>query len=51
MGVNEYLGVGYDYEDEYLKKLRKVTKEQVREVAQKYFDTEAYTIAYVGKTK
>lgn len=51
MGVNEYLGVGYDYEEEYLKKLRKVTKEQVREVAQKYFDTETYTIAYVGKTK
>jgi len=51
MGVNEYLGVGYDYEDEYLEKLKKVTKEQVREVAGKYFDTETYTIAYVGKTK
>lgn len=51
MGVNEYLGVGYDYEEEYLKKLRKVTREQVREVAQRYFDTETYTIAYVGKTK
>lgn len=51
MGVNEYLGVGYDYEDEYLTKLRKVTKEQVREAARKYFDTETYTLAYVGKTK
>ncbi len=48
MGVNEYLGLGYDYDDKYLDEIRRVTPEQVQQLAQKYFDTENYVIATAG---
>jgi zinc protease len=49
MGVNEFKGVGYDYDDKYLEKLRGVTKEEVKKVAEKYLDTKNYLLAVVGK--
>lgn len=48
MGVYEYLGLGYNYDEVYIDKIRAVTKEQVVEVSKKYFDTENYTIATAG---
>jgi predicted Zn-dependent peptidase len=49
MGVNEFLGLGYDYDENYLEKIRGITKEKVQEVAQKYLDTKNYVLAVVGK--
>jgi predicted Zn-dependent peptidase len=49
MGVNEFLGLGYDYDENYLEKIRGVTIEKVQEVAQRYLDTKNYVLAVVGK--
>jgi len=49
MGVNEFKGVGYDYEKKYIEKIRAVTIDQVKEVAERYLDTEDYVLAVVGK--
>jgi predicted Zn-dependent peptidase len=49
MGVNEFLGLGYDYDENYLEKIRSITKEKVQEVVQKYLDTKNYVLAVVGK--
>jgi zinc protease len=49
MGVNEYLGLGYDYEKEYIPRLRALTTTEVQAAAMKYFDTENYVLATVGK--
>lgn len=46
---NEFLGVGYDYEDDYLTKIRKVTVDDVRKAAADYFDTNNMVIATAGK--
>ncbi len=48
MGVNEYLGLGYNYNDMYIEKIRAVTAEQVVDIAKKYFDTENYVLATAG---
>jgi zinc protease len=50
MSVNEFKEVGYDYDDQYIDHIRQVTAEQVRQVAEKYLDTENYVLAVVGKT-
>jgi len=49
MAYYEYVGAGYDYDETYREKLEMVTAEQVRQVAAKYFDTDNYVQAYVGK--
>ena len=49
MDVNEFLGVGYDYDEKHLEKIRAVTKEMVKEAAQKYLDTKNYVLSVVGK--
>ncbi len=49
MGVNEFRGAGYDYDDKYIESLRKVTIDQVKQVAEKYLDTDNYVLAVVGK--
>ncbi|MCP4569440.1 MAG: insulinase family protein [FCB group bacterium] len=49
MGVNEYLGVGYDYEKRYLPKMRALTVDQVKNAAAKYFDTQNYILSTAGK--
>jgi zinc protease len=48
MGVYEYLGLGYDYDDKQIEKIRNVTAEQVQQAAQKYFDTKNYVLATAG---
>ena len=49
MCINEFEGVGYDYDDKYIENLRKVTVDQVKQVAEKYLNTENYVLAVVGK--
>jgi len=49
MGMNEFRGVGYDYDDKYIETLRKVTVDQVKQVAEKYLNTDNYVLAVVGK--
>jgi predicted Zn-dependent peptidase len=51
MAVNEFVGLGYDYQEELIAALREVTPEQIQQVAQKYFDTENYVLATVGAPK
>jgi predicted Zn-dependent peptidase len=46
---NEFLGVGYDYQDDYLTKIRKVTPADIQIVVNDYFDTEHLVIATAGK--
>ncbi len=46
---NEFLGVGYDYEDDYLSKIRGVTVDDVQRVVKDNFDTENMIIATAGK--
>ncbi len=48
MGVNEYLGVGYDYDESYLDNIRKVDRGLVMRTARRYFDTTNYVIATAG---
>ncbi len=48
MGVNEYLGLGYDYDDIYIDQIRKVDKGLVMKTARRYFDTKNYVIATAG---
>ncbi len=48
MGVYEFMGLGYNFGDEYIKKIREVTPEQVTAAAEKYFDTKNYVIATAG---
>ncbi|MDD4050984.1 MAG: insulinase family protein, partial [candidate division Zixibacteria bacterium] len=50
MGIGEYLGIGYDYEDRQIPQIRTVTAEQVRDAAMKYFDTVNYVLATAGKS-
>jgi zinc protease len=49
MCKNEFLGVGYDYQDDYLAKIRRVTVEDIQRVVNDYFDTENMVIATAGK--
>jgi zinc protease len=49
MGINEFKGVGYDYDDKYIESLRKVTVDQVKQAAEKYLNTDNYVLAVVGK--
>ena len=49
MCKNQFLGVGYDYENDYLNKIRNVTPGDVRRVVQTYFDTDNMVIASAGK--
>ena len=49
MCINEFEGVGYDYDNKYIENLRKVTIEQVKQAAEKYLNTDNYILAVVGK--
>jgi predicted Zn-dependent peptidase len=51
MAVNQHIGMGYNYEDDLIAKLKLVTPEDVQRVARKYFDTENYVLATVGAPK
>ncbi len=49
MCKNEFLGVGYDYEDDYISKIRKVAPSDIQRVVKDYFDTDNIVIASAGK--
>jgi len=49
MAYYEYVNAGYNYDDSYKDRFDKITIEDVQNVAVKYFDTENYVQAYVGK--
>jgi zinc protease len=49
MGVYEYLGLGYDYNDKFVSAIRNVTVSDVHNAANRYFDTDNYIIATAGK--
>lgn len=51
MCKNEFLGVGYDYDDDYLTKVRQVTTADVQRVVKDYFDTENMVISTAGKLR
>jgi zinc protease len=46
---NEFLGVGYDYENDYLAKIRQVQTSDITRVARQYFDAYDIVIATAGK--
>jgi zinc protease len=48
MGVNEYLGLGYDYDEIYIDNIRQVDKGLVMKTIRRYFDTKNYVIATAG---
>jgi len=48
MALSEYLGRGYDYDDRTADLVQAVTVEDVRRVAQTYFDTENCVMTTVG---
>lgn len=49
MALHEYLGVGYQYWDSYIDKLRAVTTQEVQAAAVKYIPYNNYVLATVGK--
>ena len=49
MCKNEFLGVGYDYEDDYISKIRAVKPTDILRVVEDYFDTDNIVIASAGK--
>lgn len=49
MCKNEFLGVGYDYEDDYISKIREVTPTDIQRVVKEHFDTGNLVIASAGK--
>lgn len=49
LAVDEYLGREPDYDKTLLQQLSQVTAESVRQVASKYFRTDAYILATAGK--
>jgi predicted Zn-dependent peptidase len=49
MAYYEFVGVPYSYDDDYLARLNKVTMADIKRVANQYFDTANYIVAYVGK--
>jgi len=49
MGFNELYGLGYENGRRYLAAINAVTAEDLRRVARKYFDDEAYALVVVGR--
>lgn len=48
MGVNEFLGLGYDQGDQIDRQIRAVRPSDVQRVARQYFDPDNYVLATVG---
>lgn len=49
MGVDEFLGLGYDYSDRMIEGIRAVTVDDVQRVAKQYFHADSYVLATVGQ--
>lgn len=50
MGLNEYLGLGFDWSDSEPEVMNKVTPAQVREAARRWLDPDNVILATVGRT-
>jgi predicted Zn-dependent peptidase len=48
MAVNQFLGRGYAYEDNFIQRMRSISADDVRRVAQQYFNTTNYALASAG---
>ncbi len=48
MGVDEFLGLGYDFSDRMIEQVRAVTVADVQRVAKTYFHADSYILATVG---
>jgi predicted Zn-dependent peptidase len=48
LALNEFLGLGYDYDLAYVERLRKVTAADVERVAKNYLSTRDFILATVG---
>lgn len=49
MALNEFLGLGHDYDAKYVQHLRAVTAADVQRAAKKYLSTRDYILATVGE--
>ena len=49
MAYYEYVGVGYDYDDNYRERMDKVTIDDILKAAQSNLDPDNYVIAFVGQ--
>jgi len=48
LALDQIYGLGIDFPEKYERKIKAVTPEMVRQVAQKYIDPEAYVLVVVG---
>ncbi len=48
MALNERYGLGYDYDEKYIKNIEKLTKEEVIKAAKRYLTTNGYVLSIVG---
>ncbi len=51
MSVDELLGLGYDHFQRYPGEIQRVTREEVHQLAQQYFNLEAYALAIIRPSK
>jgi zinc protease len=47
MSLDELYGLGFDHYQKYPQEIQKLSKEEIHQVARKYFNLEAYTIAII----
>lgn len=48
MALNERYGLGYDYDEKYIKNIEKLTKREVIKAAKRYLTTKGYVLSVVG---
>jgi zinc protease len=51
MSLDELYGLGFDHYQKYPQEIQKITGEDVRQVAKKYFNLEAYSLAIIRPPK
>jgi zinc protease len=51
MSFDELYGLGFDHYQKYPPEIQKITGEDVRQVAKKYFNLEAYSLAIIRPPK
>lgn len=51
MGVDEFLGLGYDFSDRMIGNIRAVTAADVQRVAKQFFHADSYIVATVGEVE
>ena len=51
MSLDELYGLGFDHYQKYPQEIQKITREDARQVAKKYFNLEAYSLAIIRPPK